>query len=122
MLAQNTGDPGARLADWTTAPENPWFARNTANRVWFWLLGSGIVHKPDDFRSTNPPANPELLDYLAEEFVRSGYDMKQVVRLVLNSRTYQLSSRPNRWNEHDEPHFSHYPPLSSREEDISLVP
>jgi hypothetical protein len=102
------GDPRVKLADWITAPENPWFARNMANRVWFWLLGRGIVHEPDDFRSTNPPSNPELLDYLADEFVRSGYNMKHIFRLVLHSRTYQLSSRPNRWNEHDQVHFSHY--------------
>ncbi len=97
-----------KLADWITSPTNPWFARNMSNRVWYWLLGRGIVHEPDDFRSTNPPTNPELLDYLADEFVRAGYDMKHLFRLVLNSRTYQMSSRSNRWNEQDQAHFSHY--------------
>jgi len=102
-------DPRAALADWITSPDNPYFARNMVNRVWYWLMGRGIVHEPDDFRSTNPPSNPELLDYLADEFVQSGYDMKHIFRLVLASRTYQLSSRPNRWNQDDRIHFSHYP-------------
>jgi hypothetical protein len=101
-------DPRKKLAEWITSPKNPWFARNAVNRVWFWLLGRGIVHEPDDFRSTNPPENPELLDYLADEFVRHDFDMKHIFRLVLNSRTYQLSSKPNQWNEHDTKHFSHY--------------
>ncbi|MEK6233488.1 MAG: DUF1553 domain-containing protein, partial [Planctomycetales bacterium] len=80
-----------------------------SNRVWCWLLGRGIVHEPDDFRSTNPPSNPELLDYLAGEFIESGFDMKHLFRLVLNSRAYQLSSRTNEFNQHDAVHFSHYP-------------
>ena len=51
------------------SPQNPWFAKNIVNRIWFWLLGRGIVHEPDDFRSTNPPENPELLQYLEKELV-----------------------------------------------------
>ena len=102
------GDPRAVLARWITSPENPYFARHMANRVWTWLLGRGIIHEPDDFRSTNPASNPELLDYLAEEFVRSGYDLKGLFRLILNSRTYQLSSVPNQWNKHDLIYYSHY--------------
>lgn len=96
------------LANWITSAENPYFARNLANRVWFWLLGRGLVHEPDDFRSTNPPSNPELLDFLAGEFRRSGCDMKHLFRIILNSRTYQLSSRTNRANESDQLHSSHY--------------
>ena len=102
-------DPRKVLADWVTKPENPWFARNMANRVWFWLMGRGIVHEPDDMRSTNPPSNPELLDYLAEHFVASGYDQRETYRLILNSRTYQLSSLPNESNKDDHVHCSHYP-------------
>ena len=101
-------DPRAKFADWLTAPDNPWFARNAVNRIWFWLLGRGIVHEVDDMRSTNPPQNPELLDYLAGELVASRYDLKHVYRLVLNSRTYQLSSKSNAHNKHDSANFSHY--------------
>ncbi|MBI4325225.1 MAG: DUF1553 domain-containing protein [Chloroflexi bacterium] len=101
-------DPRARFAAWLTAPQNPWFARNIANRVWFWLLGRGIVHEPDDLRPTNPPENPELLEYLAQELVSHRYDLQHLYRLILNSRTYQLSSKANPWNAHDTAHFSHY--------------
>ncbi len=102
------GDPREVLARWITSPENPYFARHMANRVWTWLMGRGIIHEPDDFRSTNPASNPELLDYLAQEFIRSGYDLKGLFRLILNSRTYQLSSVPNQWNKHDRIYYSHY--------------
>ncbi len=103
-----TGDMRKVLADWITSPDNPYFARHMSNRVWAWLLGRGIIDEPDDFRSTNPASNPELLDYLAEEFIRSGYDMKGLFRIVLNSRTYQLSAEPNEWNRHDKIYYSHY--------------
>ncbi|MFV1965691.1 MAG: DUF1553 domain-containing protein [Pirellulaceae bacterium] len=101
-------DPRSEFADWLTSPQNPWFARNIVNRIWFWLLGRGIVHEVDDLRSTNPPENPDLLNYLEQELVAHKYDLKHIYRLILNSRTYQLSSRPNRWNERDFAHFSHY--------------
>jgi hypothetical protein len=60
-------DPRAAFADWLIQPQNPWFARNIVNRVWYWLLGRGIVHEPDDMRPDNPPANPELLAFLEQE-------------------------------------------------------
>lgn len=101
--------PRAQLAKWITSPDNPWFARNMSNRVWFWLFGRGIVHEPDDFRSTNPPSNPQLLDYIAKQFADNGFDTKYLFRLILNSRTYQLSARPNETNAKDHVHFSHYP-------------
>lgn len=101
-------DPREKFAAWLTAPENPWFAKNIVNRIWFWLLGRGIVHEPDDLRSTNPPENPELLDYLAQELVAQKYDLKHVYRLILNSRTYQRSARTSATNVHDVAHFSHY--------------
>jgi hypothetical protein len=85
-------DPRKVFADWLLAPGNEWFARSAVNRIWYWLMGRGIVHEPDDFRPDNPPANPELLDYLAGELVDSGYDLRHVYRLILNSRTYQQSS------------------------------
>jgi hypothetical protein len=101
-------DPRAKFADWLAAPQNPWFARNAVNRVWFWLLGRGIVHEPDDLRPTNPPENPELLEYLAQELVAHKFDLKHVFRLILNSRVYQLSSQPGPLNAQDLAHFSHY--------------
>ncbi|MBI1309844.1 DUF1549 domain-containing protein [bacterium] len=105
---ETTGDLRSQLVAWIVAPANPYFARHMTNRVWWWLTGRGIVHEPDDFRSTNPASNPELLDYLAEQFIRSGFDMKATFRLILNSRTYQLSSLPNEWNMDDHIHYSHY--------------
>jgi hypothetical protein len=102
-------DPRAVFTAWLTAPDNPWFARNIVNRVWYWLLGRGIVHEPDDLRPSNPPENPALLDYLAAELVGHKFDLKHVYRLILNSRVYQLSSTPLAGNADDVAHFSHYP-------------
>jgi hypothetical protein len=96
------------FARWLTDRENPWFARNIVNRTWFWLLGRGIVHEPDDLRTTNPPTNPELLDYLEGELVSHGFDLKHIYRRILSSRTYQLSFRTSEWNRDDARHFSHY--------------
>ena len=87
-------DPREVFADWLIAPKNPWFARSIVNRAWSWLVGRGIVHEPDDIRPDNPPVNPELLAYLEQELVTARYDLKHVFRLILNSKTYQLSSIP----------------------------
>ncbi len=83
-------DPRTVFADWLV--KDPQFARNLANRAWCWLLGRGIVEPPDDFRADNPPANPDLLAYLAQQFVDSGYDFKALYRLILNSK--RISSPP----------------------------
>ena len=101
-------DPRVKFADWLVSPQNPWFARNIVNRAWYWLMGRGIIHEPDDIRSTNPPSNPELLAFLESELVGHKYDLKHIFRLILNSRTYQLSSRTNEWNAKDATCFSHY--------------
>jgi hypothetical protein len=87
-------DPRVVFADWLITPENPWFTRNIANRVWSWLFGRGIIHEPDDLRPDNPPANPELLACLQSELVSAHYDLRHLYRLILNSRTYQQSSIP----------------------------
>ena len=97
------------FAKWLTKPGNPFFARVEVNRMWFGLFGRGIVHPVDDFRSSNPPAIPELLDALAGECEKSGFDRKHVLRLMCNSRTYQRSTATNKFNETDDALFSHYP-------------
>jgi hypothetical protein len=87
-------DPRQLFADWLIAADNKWFARNMVNRQWAWLMGRGIVHEPDDMRLDNVPSHPELLDFLEKELILSGYDMKHIFRLILNSRCYQQSSTP----------------------------
>ena len=102
-------DPRAVFVDWLVAPENKFFARAATNRVWYWLLGRGIIHEPDDIRPDNPPSNPELLDCLTHELVASGYDMKHLFRIILNSRAYQLSSTPASSHPQAEDNFAFYP-------------
>jgi hypothetical protein len=89
---QPDADRRERLADWLTQPDNRFFAPSLVNRVWFHLLGRGIVEPVDDFRDTNPPSNPELLEVLAKDFVKNGYRLKPLIRTILNSHTYQLAS------------------------------
>jgi hypothetical protein len=101
-----TRDLRLDLAKWLTEPANPWFARNIANRTWAHFLGRGLVEPVDDVRDTNPPSNPQLLDGLAKSLIDSKYDLKQLVRTITASRTYQLSSRPNATNEKDELNYS----------------
>jgi len=102
-------DPREVFADWLIDAKNPWFARNEVNRVWYWLLGRGIIQEPDDIRPDNPPGNPELLAYLEKEFIASHYDVKQLYRLILNSQTYQLSSLPRSSNRGAAANFASYP-------------
>jgi hypothetical protein len=92
---------------WLTKPDNPYFAYVAVNRMWADLMGRGIVEPVDDFRSSNPPANEPLLNALAKEFVRSGYDRKHILRLICNSQTYQRTAQTNKFNETDETLFSH---------------
>jgi hypothetical protein len=96
------------LAAWMTAPENPFFSRAVVNRVWKHYLGRGLVEAVDDFRVTNPPTNPALLDALASDFSSHGYDWKHLARTILNSRTYQLSAEPTDSNRADKLNYSHY--------------
>lgn len=94
------------LADWLTSADNPRFAEMLANRTWQQILGRGIVDPVDDFRATNPPSNPALLATLAQELRSSGYDFRHLVRIIVNSRTYQFSAVPNASNRDDELNFS----------------
>jgi len=96
------------LADWITSPQNPWFARATVNRFWRQLMGKGLVDPVDDFRPTNPPTNPALLDALATDFTAHHYDVRHLLRTILNTRTYQLSSIPKPANRDDEIDYSRY--------------
>lgn len=102
------GDPRFVLADWVTSPENPYFARLAANRLWKQFLGRGLVEPEDDLRATNPATNEPLLDYLANDLVEHQFDLKALMRLILNSRVYQLSSRTNETNADDNQNFSRY--------------
>jgi len=102
-------DPREVFADWLITPKNPWFARSIVNRVWYWLLGRGIVHEPDDLRPDNPPSNPELLAYLEKELVAGGYDLKRLYRLILNSKAYQFSSMPRFKGPQAAANFAAYP-------------
>jgi hypothetical protein len=102
------GDPRRRLAAWMTKPDNPWFARLAANRLWKHYMGRGLVEPEDDLRSTNPASNEPLLDYLAAQLVKRRYDLKALSRLIMNARVYQLSAVPNDSNRDDEQNFSHH--------------
>ncbi len=93
------------LADWLTT-DNRQFARNLANRAWFHLLGRGIVEPVDDFRESNPPANPELLEHLTDAFIENGLRLRPLVRLIMTSEVYGLGSRPDPTNLDDEINFA----------------
>jgi hypothetical protein len=102
-------DPREVLAAWVTSPENPYFAKVIVNRVWTDVMGRGIVDPVDDIRATNPPSNGPLLDALAADFRRNGYDLKKLLRTILSSRVYGLSSLPKGSNAADQRYFSrHY--------------
>jgi hypothetical protein len=103
-------DPRQALADWISAPDNPYFASSLVNRYWKHFFGRGLVDPEDDMRETNPATHPELLAALAKDFVASKYDLKHIVRTICQSRTYQLSSIPNRYNAADRQGFSRYYP------------
>jgi len=98
------------LADWIVNPKNPFFARATVNRLWSFYFARGVVSPVDDMRATTPESVPGLLDALAVELVDHKYDVKHIIRLILNSRTYQLSAIPNASNQSDDMFFSHYVP------------
>lgn len=103
-------DPRLRLADWMSEPSNPFFARALANRYWKHFFKRGLIEPEDDIRDSNPASNPELLDALADHFVRSGFDLRELARTLVRSRAYQLSSEPNAHNTADTQNFSRYYP------------
>lgn len=95
------------LAEWLTAPENPWFAKNIANRVWAHFFGKGIVDPVDDVRVSNPPSNAPLLEKLAQRLIETDYDLRGLVRDVCNSYAYQQASAPRDPNIRDERNFAY---------------
>ncbi len=95
------------LSEWLTSDENPWFAQNLANRVWEHFLGKGIVHPTDDVRVTNPPSNPQLLAVLGEKLAAYKYDMRQLIRDICNSNTYQASTQPTETGKSDSRNFAY---------------
>jgi WD40 repeat protein/mono/diheme cytochrome c family protein len=95
------------LAKWMTSPDNAYFAKSYVNRVWGYLFGTGIIDPIDDIRAGNPPTNPELLDYLTQEFVKSGFNVRHLQKLIVTSRTYQLAVSTNKWNADDKTNYSH---------------
>jgi len=101
-------DPRHALVDWMINPKNPFFAKALVNRMWGHFLARGIVSEVDDLRETNPPSNPELLEFLANEFIGKKYDVKHVIRTILNSKVYQLSSEPTEFNKNDRQNFARY--------------
>lgn len=103
-------DPRERLAEWMISPDNPAFAAAIVNRLWKHFFAVGLVEPVDDLRATNPPSNAPLLAALAGEFVRSGHDLRHVMRLMVNSRTYQLASDTTAANVNDRRFHSHYYP------------
>jgi hypothetical protein len=108
LPADSPVDRRRYFVDWLTAADNPYFARALANRVWRNFLGRGLVEAEDDLRATNPPTNEELLDALANDFVKHKYDVKHLIRTVMNSATYQRSSRPLPGNAADDRFYSRY--------------
>lgn len=106
LAGEQRGKRLESLANWLTEPSNELFAESQTNFVWYHLMGRGLVDPIDDFRITNPPSNPPLLGALSDHFVRSGFDLRTLVRTIMNSRTYQLSAEPNSTNIDDETSFS----------------
>lgn len=108
-------DPRVVFADWLINKNNPWFTQVIVNRVWYWLFNRGLVHEPDDFQLEgktnrgNPPVNPELLNYLAKKFADSGYNLKELYRLICNSAAYQQSCIPTCKLKEAEQYFAVYP-------------
>ena len=108
IASEGIGHPRREFARWVT--EHPYFAETLVNRMWGYLFGRGLVDPVDDFRSTNPPTHPDLLKALAEDCRRNGYDLKQVLRRITRSRTYQLASTPSESNRQDTLNYSHFIP------------
>lgn len=109
-ISPTAGDRRATLVQWLTSPENPFFAKAIVNRIWSYFFGRGIIDPVDDIRSSNPAVNEALLNALAENFVKHGYDLRHLMKTIVSSRAYQSSFVSNAWNEDDALNFSHQVP------------
>jgi hypothetical protein len=107
------------LAAWVTSKDNPFFAKSAANRIWSYFFGRGIIEPVDDIRASNPPSNPALLDALTKDFIDHGFDLRQLMRTITNSRTYQASLATNEWNTGDTENFSHAVPRRLSAEELA---
>lgn len=107
---ESTEDRRLVLAQWMTSAENPYFTRSIVNRVWAAYFGIGIVNAVDDLRASNPESNPALMSYLSQYLIEQEYDLRSLMRQIMNSETYQRSSVPIEGNQADRKHFSHYYP------------
>ena len=96
-----------QLAAWITSPNNQYFAKSYVNRVWGYLLGVGLIEPLDDIRAGNPPTNPELLDAMTQKFVEGGFNVRELMRTICRSRTYQVTMATNEWNADDKTNYSH---------------
>ncbi len=103
-------DPRDELVGWFKRPDNPYFARALVNRYWGHFFGRGLVEPVDDLREGNPASDPDLLDALAGDFVRSGYDLKRLVRTLATSRAYDRSSEPGESGRDDRRDFARFAP------------
>ena len=101
-------DPRTVFAKWLVSVDNPWFARCAVNRIWYWLMGRGIIHEADDIMVDSEPSNRALLKYLEKEFIKSGFNTQHIIRLILNSDTYQQSFIPRSKSPQAEAFFAHY--------------
>jgi hypothetical protein len=110
MEIAGSDDPRHRLVDWMTQPTNPFFARAVVNRYWAHFFGRGLVDPLDDMRVTNPASNEELLDALAKDFIANKFSMKHLVKMIVKSRTYQLSAIPNEFNKSDKQNYARFYP------------
>jgi hypothetical protein len=101
-------DPREVLARWMTEPNNEYFSGAMVNRLWAHFMGVGLVEPVDDLRASNPPSNPALWKALVREFVEHKFDRKHLMRVILNSRAYQLSARTRPSNARDSRFYSHF--------------
>lgn len=106
MTVGSQEDPRQPIMEWLRDKDNPWFARAFVNRVWASYFHQGIVDPPDAFTPANPPSNPDLLQWLTQQFIDRGYDMKWLHRQITTSETYQRSWKPNKTNREDRRNFS----------------
>jgi hypothetical protein len=101
-------DPREALVDWLVQPDNPYFSQIAVNRIWADLFGVGLVDPVDDMRATNPPSNPQLLEALSNHFRQGGFDQKKLIKSIVLSAVYGLSTEPNKTNYADNRNYSRY--------------